>query len=388
MKVVSIAGILPVPELIKENDIIYQIYDHLKKEYPNTDVEFIRTIPYANYFLSLIKDKWKSYYETIKKREYNDRGYNITVFPHLIFKSEENLYSLLTKITYYQNYFKIHKFADADIIHGHRLFSEGPLAYKMAQKLSKPYAITVRTGIRYFNGSYAERRAKRILDNASFITTPNGNTFSFLEKRYPEKSHLIPHGVSQKFFSEEIRSNSSPVRILTIAKFWEYKNIPTVIEALSELKNTYEFTYQIVGDGRQRSVIEQCIQHYEMEDYIEMNTHIPHDEIKDVYARSDIFVMVSYPETFGRVYFEAMAAGVPVICAKNSGVHGLFEEGTSGFSVDHKNIPELKSIISRLIGNKDLRRNVGKKGRELVRNYNWRSISDQYYALYSKAIKD
>ena len=40
--------------------------------------------------------------------------------------------------------------------------------------------------------------------------------------------------------------------------------------------------------------------------------------------------MPSYVETFGRVYFEAMAMGIPIICAKNSGIYGYYKEMEEG----------------------------------------------------------
>lgn len=386
MKLLSISGILPIPDLIKENDIIFQIYDHYTKEFPDTEIQFIRTIAYSNFLLAQIKEKWNRYYQAIQKGEYTDRGYHITVFPHFIFNAKEDLYSFLTKSLYYQNLFKVQKFDDFDLIHAQRIFPEGYLAYKISQKFSIPYVLTVRKETHYFNGSYAEKQAKKILEHASHITTLTKMSFSYFDNKYPAKTHLIPHGIANRFFAEHGGSGKGPVEILTIARLLAYKRIEVVVKALSKLKDKYDFRYTIIGEGPRKEIIRQCIEEYNMQDRVNMVSRVPHEEIPNIYAGSDIFVLASYPETFGRVYFEAMASGLPTICCRNSGVDGLFVNGESGFSVDHEDPEELVNVLEKLIQDETFRQKMGKAGQQVVREYTWPRIVQKYHAVYQRSI--
>ena len=44
---------------------------------------------------------------------------------------------------------------------------------------------------------------------------------------------------------------------------------------------------------------------------------LPHDELPQAYAAADVFTLGSLHETFGIVYIEAMAMGLPVVCTQH-----------------------------------------------------------------------
>ncbi len=388
MKILSICGILPIPDLKEdENDIVFHTYDYYLEKYPSDEIDFILPVPYANYLMSKMGKKFYRRYKLKKIKNYTDRGYHITIFPYFIVLINLNQYTWMHKFLYQHNKEKIKKFADYDLIHAHRIFPEGYLAYKMSEKLSIPYVITVRKEERYFNGGKAEDIATEILDSASEITTLNSYSYNLLKPHYPD-IHLLPHGVEERFFTDaDKQSNRSQIKILTVARLLKLKNIEKVIFVLSKLKNEYNLKYQIVGNGPHRDAIKEYIDKYSMHDHVEMISHVDHEEIQNVYAGADIFTMISYPETFGRVYFEAMAAGLPIVCAENSGVHGFFEEEVSGFSVEHNNTQELQHVLEKLLRNETLRTEVGNKGRELVRNYSWPVVIEKYREIFREALK-
>jgi glycosyltransferase involved in cell wall biosynthesis len=63
--------------------------------------------------------------------------------------------------------------------------------------------------------------------------------------------------------------------------------------------------------------------------------HQEGDALARAYASADIFLNPSVTETFGNVTLEAMASGVPAICASASGSRSLVDHGVTGLLVDH-----------------------------------------------------
>jgi len=87
----------------------------------------------------------------------------------------------------------------------------------------------------------------------------------------------------------------------------------------------------------------------------------------EVFLRGlDIFYYRSgaHVETFGRVVFEAMACGLPVVCHAHGGYAEWIRHGENGFLF--RTHDEARSILKRLIENAGLRSAIGKQARATV----------------------
>ncbi len=82
-------------------------------------------------------------------------------------------------------------------------------------------------------------------------------------------------------------------------------------------------------------------------------------ELDIFYYRTGVHV-----ETFGRVVFEAMACGLPVVCHSHGGYADSIRHGENGFLFD--TAEQASEILDQLIANPDLRAQVGKAARETV----------------------
>jgi len=69
-------------------------------------------------------------------------------------------------------------------------------------------------------------------------------------------------------------------------------------------------------------------------------------------------------ETFGRVVFEAMACGLPVVCHRHGGYADWIASGENGFLFSTDD--EARNILDQLIANPSLRRSVGANARQTI----------------------
>lgn len=88
---------------------------------------------------------------------------------------------------------------------------------------------------------------------------------------------------------------------------------------------------------------------------------------EDFYKTLDVFYYRSgeHLETFGRVVFEAMASGVPVVCHERGGYVEHIRHGDNGFLFATN--AEAENIIAMLAKNQSLRLKVGEAGRETAK---------------------
>ncbi len=90
------------------------------------------------------------------------------------------------------------------------------------------------------------------------------------------------------------------------------------------------------------------------------------EDIPELLASFDIFVLPSRSEGFGRVNLEAMAMRKPVISTKVGGIPEVVVDGVTGILVPPGNSKALFHAIMRLLNNPPLRESMGREGRRRV----------------------
>jgi glycosyltransferase involved in cell wall biosynthesis len=96
----------------------------------------------------------------------------------------------------------------------------------------------------------------------------------------------------------------------------------------------------------------------------------------------DIFYFRSgaHVETFGRVVFEAMACGLPVVCHSHGGYADWIRHGENGYLFDTSN--EARDILARLVADASLRRRIGLNARKTVEDMYSEQAQEQRLAFY------
>lgn len=390
MNILSISGILPLPGYIKINDFVFEFFDHYFKVFKNDKVFFILPVKYTNKIIKNLLSDDTNAEEVRKLKKYNYNNYVINILPFLSVQRLRNLHAILSYTLYMLNKKFINKLIienNIDVVHAQFIFPDGLLAYNIWKKYKIPYIVTSHNELKYFKHSISRRLSLKIFKNAYRVTPINFTNYNtFLENNVTNIDH-IPLGFDEKLLELKKSEKHDEVRLITVASLIKLKNIDKVIMALARLDKNYNFQYNIVGDGPEKDNLKALINKNKLQDKIKLLGRISHDKIGNVLGENDIFIMPSFFETFGRVYFEAMALGLPIICAKNSGIYGFFKEMEEGISVDHKDINDIRNKIELLISNKSLRTRIGNNGNELVKKYTWRSLAIRYNNMYKKSIE-
>ncbi|WP_285819787.1 glycosyltransferase family 4 protein [Bacteroides acidifaciens] len=140
--------------------------------------------------------------------------------------------------------------------------------------------------------------------------------------------YVLYNGVdTSKFFKLEssLSSSSRPFTIGCVANFWELKDQITLIKAVEILVNEgmQRLKTVFIGTGVTREGCEQYVREHGLVNYFEFNNEVDHRQLNTFYNTLDLFVLPSYWDSFGCVYTEAYACGVPFMTAKGTGVTEL-----------------------------------------------------------------
>lgn len=85
-------------------------------------------------------------------------------------------------------------------------------------------------------------------------------------------------------------------------------------------------------------------------------------------AGFDVQVVPSHAEPFGLVTLEALARGRAVIATRSGGSPEIVRDGQDGLLFSPHDVDELANLLGRLLDDGELRRRLGRQGRERVRN--------------------
>ena len=389
MNILSISSILPIPGIITTNDFVFQTYIHYKQLFKDDSIAIIKPVK-LNLRPNLALKKTTRLGRLNRLFTRNINGFQVEVFPFYSSWGFRNLHAIITRTVYYLNAGRIRSLFSQynfDIIHAQYIFPDAMLAYMLHRRYKIPYVITTHNERFYFEHCISKSMAIRILKSASGIFPINHFNYSFYKSIGISNIELIPLGFSDSFIKVQKLSSKEVIHILTVAELIKLKNIDKVIYAISELVRKHPMIiYTVIGQGPEKESLLNLVESLGIANHVVFIEKIPYEYIADEMYKHDIFIMPSYFETFGRVYFEAMAMGIPIICAKNSGIYGIFKEMEEGISVDHNNISDIVNALEFLITNPERRHRIGFNGKKLVEQYTWTNIAERLHTKYIEMI--
>lgn len=104
------------------------------------------------------------------------------------------------------------------------------------------------------------------------------------------------------------------------------------------------------------------------------------------YASSDVFLFPSDTETFGNVTLEAMASGLPAVCADATGSRTLVEHGETGLLIPPGDVRAFAQAVRHLIRREPERRRMGAAARERASAYDWNAVMARMVRYYDEAL--
>lgn len=145
----------------------------------------------------------------------------------------------------------------------------------------------------------------------------------------------------------------APVTILSVGRLVPDKNLATLIRAVASLP-AGAARLEIVGTGFLEAELRALAASAEVA--VDFRGHVAPAQLAEVYARADVFALVSRYEPFGVAVREAAAAGLPLVCSRTAGAAGdIAVDGRNALLVDPDRPQEVADALERLIGDPELR---------------------------------
>ncbi|MEU4467991.1 glycosyltransferase family 4 protein [Streptomyces sp. NPDC024017] len=208
----------------------------------------------------------------------------------------------------------------------------------------------------------------------------------------------LPPGVDEKTFhpgsgGDEIRARlgltDRPV-VVCVSRLVRRKGQDTLIRAMPRILAAEPDTVLlIVGGGPYERDLRRLAHETGVASAVRFTGAVPWSELPAHYGAGDVFAMPCRTrrggldvEGLGIVYLEASATGLPVVAGDSGGAPDAVLDGETGWVVRGGSPEEVTDRITVLLGDAELRRRMGERGREWVEEkWRWDLLAERLKSL-------
>jgi glycosyltransferase involved in cell wall biosynthesis len=200
---------------------------------------------------------------------------------------------------------------------------------------------------------------------------------------------VIPHGVDFKRFSEckiKLALDGDPI-VLYVGKLSKIKGVDVLFQAIAKLRlELPRIKLHLVGFGY-LNYFQLLAKKLGIEKLVVFHGCVDNLILPAYYKSADFCVLPSKHESFGIVFLEAMASGIPVIATPVGVAPEIICHGENGILVKPNNPDMLAGAVLWLSYDRHLRMKLSQNALKTAAKYSWDNIADQYIALYEDIIR-
>lgn len=199
--------------------------------------------------------------------------------------------------------------------------------------------------------------------------------------------HIIPPCIDLSAYqrlSPHTHKPGTNYRILFVGRLDKRKGVHILIDAFEQLYSLRtDVELVIAGHGQEYSHLKAMAKKLSSYKAINFSGNITEDKKLILLANADIFCSPAlYGESFGLVLAEAMASGLPVVAANNTGYSTLLAKQADDCLFESGNSEQLTRKIQHLLDNQKRRAQLSNWGKQYMRQFDcilWLSIFEEIY---------
>jgi glycosyltransferase involved in cell wall biosynthesis len=199
---------------------------------------------------------------------------------------------------------------------------------------------------------------------------------------------VLPNGIDHAAWEVEPEpADGRPVTIVAVMRLAPRKRPLHLLRMLKQVHERLPHTdlrTVIIGEGPERPSLERYLAASGMEHRVALVGRRTRDEIREQFARSDLFVAPANLESFGIAALEARCAGLPVVAKQCTGIREFVEHGREGLLADSDR--DMVDQIVRLVRDRELRLLITKNNRETRAPVDWSEVVGRNLAAYELAV--
>jgi glycosyltransferase involved in cell wall biosynthesis len=291
--------------------------------------------------------------------------------------------------------------SEYDILHAHLAFSPALIAAIMGRWLGKRVIVKFGNSGQYGDVEVSQRTRRGRLRLALFrrwvdmcIVLDSKMKAELLMAGFSlERVSQVVNGIDVNDFTASAEDKSAAKTemglrgktvLVFVGRLAPQKALPVLLEALRHALSTCPHLHLlVVGDGPDRSALEQQARELSLEDYLAFVGGV--SDVQRYLRVADIFVLPSDGEGISNALLEAMAMGLACVATAAGGSPEVLDNGACGLLVPPKRADLLAEAILELARHPDEAARLGAAARNRIcAHYDLAIVGRQYLDLYQR----
>lgn len=270
-------------------------------------------------------------------------------------------------------------------------YSKIPIVITLHGLIDVEYSQSNSKGCRSLDHRWHQKRTKQFeakqFQRADAMISVSHEMQRLLGEQYPEyvqKSSIIYNGIDPPNFPPS-KINLDSKTLLFVGRLSSIKGLFPLMEAMQKVRK--EIKLVILGDGPDRSALEQDIQRKKLQENVILKGAVSMQKVFEWVDRSYALILPSFYETQGIVLMEANICGRPVLASNINGINEIVENGKNGILFEKGNVDEIATSINWLFDHPKEAKRMGDFGESHIKKkFAWEIIARKTSALYSKLV--
>lgn len=293
----------------------------------------------------------------------------------------------------------------AEIIHAHHPFLFGDTAVRMATTRSVPVVFTHHTKyedyVHYVPFASPALRRAAIQLSTEFanlcdgVIAPSASIAALIRRRgVTAPVEVVPTGIDTKAFAggdraagrRQVKIPANAFVVGHVGRLAPEKNLPFLAEAVAHfLRDAPDAWFLVVGTGPSEEALKEACERQGVAKRLVLAGSRTGDALYAAYRAMDVFAFSSRSETQGLVIAEAMAAGLPVVALRASGVREVVRDGKTGFMLPPEcTPPHFARQLARLHGDAALRKEFSRAAQAGAEDFSRENCAKRALAFYEQ----
>ena len=242
--------------------------------------------------------------------------------------------------------------------------------------------------------------SRYIYQRCDHIAVSSKPFFDYLEtvdKVDRNKMSYLPQFAQDELLNEDYTKKAdNHTDFLFIGNIGKAQDMPTLIKAISRLKDRNDVTFHIIGSGSEYDNTLSLAKDTKADKIIKFYGSLPFDEAKQYYKIADACVLTldgsnKIGDTLPGKLQTYMAAGKPIIGALNGAGKEVIEESKCGLCVNARDDEGLADLFIEYLDNKDRYKKNGSNARKyfkenFIQEKHFKELENQLSLLTEKSL--